>query len=425
MVPKAQVTYADEGEESTTNDAWEEPSTTTEQGEVAERIRAFRAELSRRSEDAIPADPAASSDVVTGDPEARVTMPRPRQHSPEARVTLPRRAANTIGTSEEPTIEDQRALAVLNAAEPPRKAACLVVTDGSDAGKSFDLQPGKTYTIGRAIDNDIVLTDISVSRKHFDLRFEDGAWRIRDRGSGNGTLINGLVEDRLVQLANGDAIEIGNTLFRFEAPELVRPAPVGTPRIEHDRDADLATVAGKRRPTEIQAVPQSPLPPLPEPRMRSVTRPPPPPSTARARTQSNVPPIGPEPSGRPVPAAPIHVAVPTAPAPASTMPMPPMPQMVAHHPPLSPVMLGDARVLPPPAATLPPPATRLGPAMSYGYPPAATLPSQLAPTQMPSFAPSMLVMPSAQVRPDPSTAHVPPTPYYPVALPGTPPQYVP
>ena len=82
----------------------------------------------------------------------------------------------------------------------------------------MEIRPGKTYTIGRGIDNDIVLTDIAVSRKHFDLRNDDGSWVIVDRGSGNGTVVNGNLEDNPFMLANGDVIEIGNTTFRFELP---------------------------------------------------------------------------------------------------------------------------------------------------------------------------------------------------------------
>src|SRR4030095_13298763 len=73
------------------------------------------------------------------------------------------------------------------------------------------------------------LTDIAVSRKHFDLRNEAGAWVLADRGSGNGTLVNGNIEDQPFILANGDQIEIGNTTFRFEQAGGT-PAPPPPPR---------------------------------------------------------------------------------------------------------------------------------------------------------------------------------------------------
>src|SRR5690606_41893426 len=94
----------------------------------------------------------------------------------------------------DPTVDVQHAN--MSAITPVRDVARLQITQGNDAGQEFEIRPGKTYTIGRALDNDIVLTDIAVSRKHFDLRFEDGAWVIVDRGSGNGTVVNGNLEDR-------------------------------------------------------------------------------------------------------------------------------------------------------------------------------------------------------------------------------------
>src|SRR5690606_2575356 len=107
--------------------------------------------------------------------------------------------------------------------------------------------------------NDLVLTDIAVSRKHFDLRFENSAWVLVDRGSGNGTLVNGAVEDHPFQLAHGDTIEIGNTQFRFDQPNGVPRQPsvevapsarlearIASQLDDDDGDDDEAsTIAGK------------------------------------------------------------------------------------------------------------------------------------------------------------------------------------
>src|SRR5687767_3535682 len=175
VVPKAKPFPDNEEEEKTTIESqWEdEASTTVEQGDVADKIRALQ--------------------------------------QPRTGIT------NTgAGQLDEPTVDDQHAQ--LSAITPLRDVARLVITAGNDNGQDFEVRPGKSYTIGRAIDNDVVLTDISVSRKHFDLRFEDGAWVIVDRGSGNGTVVNGNLEDNPFMLANGDVIEIGNTVFRFDQP---------------------------------------------------------------------------------------------------------------------------------------------------------------------------------------------------------------
>jgi adenylate cyclase len=69
-------------------------------------------------------------------------------------------------------------------------------------------------TIGRSNENDIVLNDFSVSRRHAYLRKEDGIWVIYDNQSTNGIRVN----DRLVPkspVADGDQVVIGTFLLRL------------------------------------------------------------------------------------------------------------------------------------------------------------------------------------------------------------------
>src|SRR5687767_775010 len=188
VVPKAPATFSqsDEEEKTTIESGWEdEASTTVEQGEVAEKIRSLGVET--------PMRPAANG-----------------------RTNNTHITSTNGGQLDEPTVDDQRAHAALSLITPSVAPARIVVTAGNDNGQELEIRPGKTYTIGRAIDNDFVLTDIAVSRKHFDLRHENGTWIVVDRGSGNGTVINGAIEDQPFALMNGDMIEIGNTHFRFD-----------------------------------------------------------------------------------------------------------------------------------------------------------------------------------------------------------------
>ncbi len=69
-------------------------------------------------------------------------------------------------------------------------------------------------TIGRTEENLLVIFDPSVSRKHSVIKKEGTIFKIIDRGSRNGTLLNGsaVVEEIL---KDGDTITIGNTTFRF------------------------------------------------------------------------------------------------------------------------------------------------------------------------------------------------------------------
>src|SRR5215472_7680585 len=69
-------------------------------------------------------------------------------------------------------------------------------------------------SIGRSNENDIVLNDFSVSRRHAYLRRENGAWVIYDNQSTNGVRVN----DKLVPkspVADGDQAVIGTFLLRF------------------------------------------------------------------------------------------------------------------------------------------------------------------------------------------------------------------
>ncbi|MDQ3301684.1 MAG: FHA domain-containing protein, partial [Myxococcota bacterium] len=260
-----------DNEKTTLESGWEdEPSTTIEQGEVAEKIRSMVNEPARRS--------------ITN-------------------------VTNTNGAGlDEPTVDDQRAKAELSMITPA--IARLLITQGNDTGQQLEIKPGKSYTIGRGIDNDFVLTDIAVSRKHFDLRHEAGEWVVADRGSGNGTVVNGAIEDQPFVLANGDTIEIGNTTFRFDHPN-------GAARHSLNSTFDLdgeesSTVAGKPIRDDI-ATPAQRLAPLPPLRAKTI---PPPAPLPRPRAPSAAPGYGYGAQGSiPPPNLPL-------PTPASTMPLP-------------------------------------------------------------------------------------------------------
>ena len=74
----------------------------------------------------------------------------------------------------------------------------------------FDPVPmrGRRLTIGRDPECDLILPHSEVSRLHAVLVFADGSWRLEDRGSVNGTFVNGLRVDQPVELGSGDQIRI-------------------------------------------------------------------------------------------------------------------------------------------------------------------------------------------------------------------------
>ena len=96
--------------------------------------------------------------------------------------------------------------------------ALLVVKRGPGTGSRF-LIDKDVVVCGRHPESDVFLDDITVSRKHMELRRKDGTFSVHDAGSLNGTYVNGeLVEE--TQLANGDELQVGKfKLVFFTAPE--------------------------------------------------------------------------------------------------------------------------------------------------------------------------------------------------------------
>ena len=74
-------------------------------------------------------------------------------------------------------------------------SAQLTITAGPDEGRSFPLQHGATFQVGRSQATPTRLTDASVSRVHFEVQY-DGADAVLVNLSSGGTLVNGQRVDR-------------------------------------------------------------------------------------------------------------------------------------------------------------------------------------------------------------------------------------
>jgi hypothetical protein len=82
------------------------------------------------------------------------------------------------------------------------------------AGARHELND-RALVIGRSRDCDIPVDDPNVSRRHAEIRHEDGAYWITDLGSTNGVLVNGKRVER-AKLEADDEILLGTTVVRFE-----------------------------------------------------------------------------------------------------------------------------------------------------------------------------------------------------------------
>ena len=67
---------------------------------------------------------------------------------------------------------------------------------------------GKTILIGRSHQNDVVLKDPRISRRHAQIFLHEGQWYLEDLNSDNGTLVNGQKISR-VTIHSGDFFQIG------------------------------------------------------------------------------------------------------------------------------------------------------------------------------------------------------------------------
>ena len=88
--------------------------------------------------------------------------------------------------------------------DAPSTGAALVVASGHQAGTRYAIT-STHLTVGRHPDSDIFLDDITVSRRHVELRQGSVGYLLKDVGSLNGTYLNGeRLPDGETPLTNGD-----------------------------------------------------------------------------------------------------------------------------------------------------------------------------------------------------------------------------
>jgi hypothetical protein len=90
-----------------------------------------------------------------------------------------------------------------------REIVEVVTKDGS-----FPLEGRGPWTVGRSQENDIVIPDPNVSRKHARLTRSDNGYVVEDLGSTNGTLLDGAPIDR-ERIESGDELTFGQSTARF------------------------------------------------------------------------------------------------------------------------------------------------------------------------------------------------------------------
>jgi len=115
--------------------------------------------------------------------------------------------------------------------EPPPKGYLALITN-ERVSQSFPLR--SEVNLGRDKSNSIVVSDQKVSRHHATLEPVDDVFIIIDKGSANGTFLNGVLITQPVRLKDKDRILVGDTHFLFSTSEpqqsaVIEPAIAPSP----------------------------------------------------------------------------------------------------------------------------------------------------------------------------------------------------
>jgi diguanylate cyclase (GGDEF)-like protein len=98
-----------------------------------------------------------------------------------------------------------------------RRFGSLVVVQGAEADLGLHVRCDRPITLGRDPDVELPLRDGSCSRRHclVEIDASSGHYVVRDLGSTNGTLLNGVRIQLQSPLAEGDKIFVGASVVKF------------------------------------------------------------------------------------------------------------------------------------------------------------------------------------------------------------------
>ena len=177
------------------------------EGSLVGELQEYLAEHARRERYALLGEPQVAvrtdADLAVGEfgIATRMIAPEHEVPPPPARPEQPA-----------PTVV-YRTSAVAPVAAPPVPEPEPEVVTLTVAGQTHSLSKARVV-LGRSREADVRVADESISRRHAEIRHEDGAYWLVDLGSMNGSRVNGKRVDR-ERLDDGDRITIGSTEIVF------------------------------------------------------------------------------------------------------------------------------------------------------------------------------------------------------------------
>lgn len=124
---------------------------------------------------------------------------------------------------QQPQVPHQQGLGAPGAGGPGGAAGAPPVYGDRSPTTFHQLDLGRVMRIGRALENELVVSDLQVSRLHAEFRATpDGRFEIRDLGSHNGTYVNGqpLSKSGSALIGPNDIVGVGHSTFRLVGDRL-------------------------------------------------------------------------------------------------------------------------------------------------------------------------------------------------------------
>ncbi|MEO1618383.1 MAG: serine/threonine-protein kinase, partial [Planctomycetota bacterium] len=127
----------------------------------------------------------------------------------------------------------------------------VTITSGPDKGRTFPLEAGRQFSIGRGQASDTQINDPRMSRVHCRLEWEGGGLRLVDAGSSSGTKVDGEIIES-ISLRIGQSFSAGESTLRLDAAAATEAATMagsipGIPSGKPDpaSAADLKNLVGQ------------------------------------------------------------------------------------------------------------------------------------------------------------------------------------